>query len=134
VPLTVQFGYTLVLWRLPVFLFRFCAPLLLSGDYYLESINVLPVAASVLVMDPSEFFFLVLPLAVLVAVLVAVVLYLAKKEDTVKHTELETLHELMRNGELDKENFCVVLQGLVTKKVIDENSCERLKKLLEKAL
>ena len=93
-----------------------------------------PPVASVLTMDPSEFIFLILPLAALVAILVAVVLYLARKEDTVKHKELETLHELMRNGEIDKENFDVVLQGLVSKKVIDKGSCERLRKLLESTL
>lgn len=85
-------------------------------------------------MDPSEFFFLILPLAALVAILIAVVLYLARKEDTVQHKEMETLHELMRTGEIDKDNFDVVLQGLVSKKVIDKDSCERLRKLLEKSL
>jgi Glu-tRNA(Gln) amidotransferase subunit E-like FAD-binding protein len=85
-------------------------------------------------MDPSEFVLLILPLAALVAILVAVVLYLARKEDTVKHKEMETLHELMRTGEIDKENFSVVLQGLVSKKVIDKNSYERLRKLLERSL
>jgi hypothetical protein len=100
----------------------------------LESINVLPVVAFVLTMDPSEFLFLILPLAALVAILVAVVLYLAGREDTVQHKEMETLHELMRTGEIDKENFDVVLQGLVSKKVIDKDSCERLRKLLEKSL
>ena len=90
--------------------------------------------ASVLTMDPSESFFLILPLASLVAILVVVVIYLARKEDTVKSKELETLHELMRTGEIDKENFDVVLQGLVSKKVIDQGSCERLRKLLESTL
>jgi len=85
-------------------------------------------------MDPSEFFFLILPLAALVAVLVAAVLYLARKEDTVKHKEMETLHELMRTGEIDKENFSIALQDLVSKKVIDENSYKRLRKLLERSL
>ena len=85
-------------------------------------------------MDPSEFFFLILPLAALVTILVAAVLYLARKEDTVKHKELETLHELMRTGEIDKENFSIALQDLVNKKVIDKNSYERLRKLLEKSL
>jgi Glu-tRNA(Gln) amidotransferase subunit E-like FAD-binding protein len=85
-------------------------------------------------MDPSEFLFLILPLASLVAVLVAVVIYLAKKEHPIKHRELETLNELMRGGELDKENVSRVLEGLVTKKVIDEKSRERLRKLLEKSL
>lgn len=85
-------------------------------------------------MDPSEFVFLILPLAALVAILVAVVLYLARKEDTVHHKELETLHELTRTGEIDKENFSMALQDLVSKKVIDKDSCEKLRKLLEKSL
>ena len=85
-------------------------------------------------MDPSEFFFLILPLAALVAILVAAVLYLARKENTIQHKEMETLHELTRTGEIDKENFSLALQDLVNKKVIDKDSCERLRKLLEKAL
>jgi uncharacterized membrane protein len=85
-------------------------------------------------MDPSEFFFLILPLAALVAILVVVVLYLAGEEDTVQHKEMETLHELTRTGEIDKENFSAALQDLVSKKVIDKDSCERLRKLLEKSL
>ena len=85
-------------------------------------------------MDPSEFFFLILPLAALVAILVAAVLYLARKENTIQNKELETLHELTRTGEIDKENFSAALQDLVSKKVIDKDSCERLRKLLEKAL
>lgn len=85
-------------------------------------------------MDPHEFLFLILPLASLVAILVVVVFYLARKENTIKHRELETLNELMRGGEVDKENVAMVLQGLVTKKVIDEKSRKRLEKLLEKSL
>ena len=85
-------------------------------------------------MDPSEFFFLILPLAAMVAILVAAVLYLARKENTIQNKELETLHELTRTGEIDKENFSMALQDLVNKKVIDKDSCERLRKLLEKAL
>ena len=85
-------------------------------------------------MDPKEFLFLILPLASLVVILVAVVLLMARKEQTIHHKELETLNELMRNGELDKDNFSQVLHGLVSKKVIDEKSRKRLKKMLEKAL
>ena len=96
--------------------------------------NGLSFVASVLTMDPSEFFLLILPLATLVTILVAVVLYLGRKEDTIQNKELETLHELMRTGEIDKENFSMALQDLVSKKVIDKDSCERLKKLLEKSL
>ena len=85
-------------------------------------------------MDPNEFLFLILPLAALIAILVVIVIYLAKKENTIKHRELETLNELMRTGEVDKENYSMVLQDLVAKKVIDEKSRERLRKLLEKTL
>ena len=46
----------------------------------------------------------------------------------------ETLNELMRTGEVDKENYSEVLQDLVSKRVIDEKSRKRLKKLLERSL
>jgi hypothetical protein len=82
-------------------------------------------------MDPNEFLFLILPLAALIAILVVAVFYLAKKEDTMRHKEVETLNELMRTGAVDKENFSTALQGLVRDKIIDEDSCERLRKLLE---
>jgi hypothetical protein len=85
-------------------------------------------------MDPNEFLFLILPLASLVAILAAVVLIMARKEHTIHLKELETLNELMRTGELDKENYSEVLQDLVSKRVIDEKSRKRLKKLLERAL
>jgi Glu-tRNA(Gln) amidotransferase subunit E-like FAD-binding protein len=82
-------------------------------------------------MDPNEFLFLILPLAAMVTILVVVVLYLARKEDTVRHKEVETLNELMRTGTVNKENFSAALQGLVSNKLIDKNSCERLRKMLE---
>ena len=85
-------------------------------------------------MDPSEFFFLILPLATLVAILVLVVIFLARKESTLQHKELETLHELTRTGEIDKQNFSMALEDLVKKRVIDKNSGEKLFKLLEKTL
>jgi len=82
-------------------------------------------------MDPNEFLFLILPLAALVTILVVVVFYLARKEDTMRHKEVETLNELMRTGTVDKENFSTALQGLVRDKLIDKTSFERLGKLLE---
>jgi hypothetical protein len=82
-------------------------------------------------MDPNEFLFLILPLAALVTILVIVVFYLARKEDTMRHKEVETLNELMRTGTVDKENFSAALQGLVRDKLIDKTSFERLGKLLE---
>jgi len=82
-------------------------------------------------MDPNEFFFLILPLATLVIVLVIVVYRLAKKDDSLHQKELETLNELITLGELDKVNFTEALQDLVHNRVIDRNSFERLGKLLE---
>jgi hypothetical protein len=84
-------------------------------------------------MDPNEFLFLILPLAGLIVILVIVVLYTAGKEDTIQNKEVETLNELMRTGAVNKENFSAALQGLVHKKLIDKDSCERLRKLLEDA-
>jgi len=85
-------------------------------------------------MDPNEFLFLILSLATLVVILVVVVFYLARKEDIMRHKEAETLNELMRTGEVDKDNFSVALQDLVRDKLIDKASFERLGKLLEESL
>ena len=85
-------------------------------------------------MDPNEFLFLILPLASLVILLVAIVLFMAKREPFIHHNELETLNELMRTGEVDKENYSEVLQDLVSKKIINEKSRKLMKKLLEKSL
>jgi len=67
----------------------------------------------------------------LVTILVVVVFHLARKEDIMQHKEAEMLNELMRTGAVEKENFSVALQGLVRDKIIDKDSCERLRKLLE---
>jgi hypothetical protein len=85
-------------------------------------------------MDPNEFLLLILPLAALVTVLVVVVLYLARKEDTVRYHEVETLNELMQTGVLNKDNFYMMLQDLVRNKLIDKDSCKTLGKLLEDSL
>ncbi len=82
-------------------------------------------------MDPNEFFFLILPLATLVILLVIVVYRLATKDNSLGQKELEALNELITSGELDKVNFTEALQGLVNNRVIDRTSFERLGKLLE---
>ena len=86
-----------------------------------------------MIMDINEFLFLILPLAALVTILVVVVLYLAKKEDTVRHHEVETLNELMQTGVLNKENFYMMLQDLLNNKLIAKDSCKTLGKLLEES-
>jgi hypothetical protein len=84
-------------------------------------------------MDPTEFLFLILPLAALIASLVAVVFYLTRKEDTIRQKEVETLNELMQTGVLNKHNFYMMLQDLVQNRMIDENSSEKLGKMFEES-
>ncbi|MCK4885113.1 hypothetical protein KAS24_03480 [Candidatus Bathyarchaeota archaeon] len=71
-----------------------------------------------------------MPLAALAVILVIVVLYSAGKEDTMRHKEVETLNELMRTGAVHKENSAA-LHSLVRDKIIDKDSCKRLRKLLD---
>lgn len=85
-------------------------------------------------MNPNEFFLLILPLAALVALLVVVVLYLARREDTIRHKEVETLIELMQTGVLTKENIYMLLEDLIHNKMIKKNSYTSLGKLLEESL
>ena len=84
-------------------------------------------------MDTAEFLFLILPLAALVTVLVVVVLYLARKEDTIRHKDVEALNELMQTGVLNKENFYFMLRDLARNRMIDEDSRDRLGKLVEES-
>jgi len=68
-----------------------------------------------------------------VSVLVVMVLYLAKKEDTIRHNDVETLNELMQTGVLNKNNFYMMLQDLARNKMIKEDSCNTLGKLLQES-
>ena len=84
-------------------------------------------------MDPTEFLFLILLLASLVIVLVVIVLYLARKQDTIRHKEVETLNELMQTGVMNKDNFYMMLQDLARNKMIEQDSCKTLGKLLQES-
>jgi hypothetical protein len=84
-------------------------------------------------IDPTEFLFLILPLASLVIVLVVIVLYLARKQDTIRHKEVETLNELMQTGVMNKDNFYMMLQDLARNKMIEQDSCKALGKLLQES-
>ena len=84
-------------------------------------------------MDPAEFIFLILPLAALVTILVVIVLYLARKEEVIRHKDVETLNELMQTGVVNKDNFYMFLQDLVSNKMIKEDSYETLGKLLQES-
>jgi hypothetical protein len=82
-------------------------------------------------MDPNEFFFLVLPLGVLIFMLVSLVVYFARKEETLYHRELEMVNALLLSGTLDKVNFASTLHNLLHDKKIDQHTYKRLGKLLD---
>jgi hypothetical protein len=100
-------------------------------------------------MEPTYFYFFVLPLAVLIVFLVALVLYLARKEESLYVRELKKLSKMLRSGTIDKKTFERMrnrlkeesifteelenLYVLVHDKTIDQNAYLRIRELLEKA-
>ena len=82
-------------------------------------------------MEASQFYFLILPLASIIFILVVVVVYYARRGDGRKMTEIQLVNELIRTGSVSKTNFITVLQELYQKKVIDEKSFKRMGKILE---
>jgi hypothetical protein len=55
-------------------------------------------------MEPSYFFLLIVPLAILVVFLVGLVLYNARKEEDHDYeNELKKLRQLLLSGKLDKK-------------------------------
>jgi hypothetical protein len=84
-------------------------------------------------MEPSEFFFVILPLGALIVILVSLALYLARKEEIIYYEALKTLSELLLSGTIDKENFTPTLQALRDDKMIDQDAYERLRKIFEVA-
>ena len=85
-------------------------------------------------MDPIEFYFLILPLAGLVCLLVIVIFHLARKDKTINSNELETINELMQTGTLTKENFAEMLQVLVQQGIIKESSYVTIGKIIDESL
>jgi len=98
-------------------------------------------------MESSYFFFLILPLAILVVFLVGLVLYHARKEEDDYENELKKLRKLLFSGKLDKKNFVRLrnrlkheklftteskkLLSLLSDKKIDEETYVRLRQVLE---
>ncbi len=56
-------------------------------------------------MKSSYFFFLILPLAILVFFLVALVIYNARNEEDDYEKELKKLRQLLFSGKLDRKTF-----------------------------
>ncbi len=100
-------------------------------------------------MEPSYFFSLILPLAILVVFLVGLVIYHARKEEDDYENEVKKLRQLLLSGKLDKKNFLNLRNRLKHEKVftteskkllsllsdekIDENTYVRLRQVLEKS-
>ena len=99
-------------------------------------------------MEPNHFYFVVLPLGVLIVILVSVVLYLARKEESLYDRESKRLRIMLQSGMIDKTTFERMrnrakeeiffakeserLYGLLQKKKIDQDAYILLTGLLEK--
>jgi len=100
-------------------------------------------------MEPTHFYFFVLPLGVLIVILVSLVLYLAGKEESLYDKELKKLRVMLLSGTIDKKTFERMrnrlkeeiifaeelerLYALLDDKKIDKDTCVQLRELLEKA-
>ena len=74
-------------------------------------------------MDPSQFFFIILPLAAIIAILVVVVFYLSRKtEETDYEKEMKKLRQLLFKGKLDRETFLHIRDNLKVEDLFSEES------------
>ena len=85
-------------------------------------------------MEPTDFYYFVLPLAGLIGILVLMVLYHARKEERHKKKLTKLLRVYMRDRMKQRKIFAKQLEILDTQlrdKTIDKNTYTRLKKVLE---
>ena len=77
-------------------------------------------------MEPSQFIFIVLPLAIIIAILIVVVFYLAKRtEETDYEKEIKELRRSFLKGKIDQKNFLYIRENLKREHLF----CEESKKL-----
>lgn len=77
-------------------------------------------------MEPSQFIFIVLPLAIIIAILVVVVFYLSKRtEETDYEKEIKELRRSFLKGNIDQKNFLYIRENLKREHLF----CEESKKL-----
>jgi hypothetical protein len=100
-------------------------------------------------MEPNYFFFLILPLGVLVFFLTAVIVYNSRKEVDEYEKEVKKLRQLLFSGKLDRNTFLNMrnrlkhekaflteskkLFTLLSDEKIDEDTYIRLRHVLEKS-
>lgn len=85
-------------------------------------------------MEPTDFYYFVLPLAGLIALLVLVVLYHARKEERHKKKLAKLARAYMKDRLKQREIFAKqleILDAQLRNKTIDKNTHARLKKVLE---
>jgi predicted glycosyltransferase involved in capsule biosynthesis len=85
-------------------------------------------------MEPSYFFLLIVPLAILVVFLVGLVLYHARKEEDDYENELKKLRQLLFSGKLDKKNFIRLRNRLKHEKVFAAESDKLLSLLSDEKI
>ena len=99
-------------------------------------------------MEPSQFFYIILPLAIIIAILVSVVFYLGRRNDESDYEkEMKRLRQLLLKGKLDRKTFLRIrdnlkvedlfadeterLDNMLKQKNIDSDTYVRMKKILE---
>jgi hypothetical protein len=100
-------------------------------------------------MESGYFFYLILPLGILVFFLVAVIVYNSRNEEDEYEKEVKKLRHLLFSGKLDRKTFLNMRNRLKHEKVflaeskklftllfnkkIDEDTYVRLRQVLEKS-
>ena len=99
-------------------------------------------------MEVSQFFLIVLPLALLIGILVGVIFYLGREgEEDDYEKEMKKIRQLLLKGKLDKKTFLHIrdnlkiedifvdetqrLDRMLKEKTIDSDVYVRMKKILE---
>ncbi len=85
-------------------------------------------------MEPSYFYFFVVPLGFLIAILAIMVLYIARKEENLEKGWKKLMHAHMRNRLKEEKIFAKELEKLQTlldNETIDQDTYTRLRKILE---
>jgi hypothetical protein len=84
-------------------------------------------------MDASYFYFFILPLGIIVAVLVALVYHFAKKEEIAKKKTRKLVHTYIKERAKQQKTMnkeLAKIDKLYEDKSIDKETCERLKNVL----
>ena len=98
-------------------------------------------------MDPNHFFYLILPLGVMVFLLVGLVSYYSRKEEDNYQKELKNLRRMLLRGKIDRKTYVNLsnrlkyakhfndeskkLLSLLSDEKIDEITYTRLRHVLE---